>query len=225
MLLDVIFFVGLVVVAMTGALSAGRERMDIFGVIVIAFMTALGGGAARDIILGHYPLSFVANPEYVLIVVLSAVITVLLSPLIKHFNQSFRTIFLVLDGLGLILFAIIGTQIALDMGYGFTVAVISAILTGAFGGVLRDILCNRIPLIFQQELYAMVALLAAAIYMGLLALGVSQNLVVMITLAVGFIVRLLAIYFKWGFPVFDYQEPPQQDINQKRLKRRKYKEH
>lgn len=225
MLLDVIFFVGLVVVAMTGALSAGRERMDIFGVIVIAFMTALGGGAARDIILGHYPLSFVANPEYVLIVVISAVITVLLSPLIKHFNQSFRTIFLVLDGLGLILFAIIGTQIALDMGYGFTVAVISAILTGAFGGVLRDILCNRIPLIFQQELYAMVALLAAAIYMGLLALGVSQNLAVMITLAVGFIVRLLAIYFKWGFPVFDYQEPPQQDINQKRLKRRKYKEH
>lgn len=224
MLLDVIFFVGLVVIAMTGALSAGRERMDIFGVIVISFMTALGGGAARDIVLGHYPLSFVANPEYVLIVIISAVVTVLLAPLIKHFNQSFRTIFLVLDGLGLILFAIIGTQIALDMGHGFTVAAISAILTGAFGGVLRDILCNRIPLIFQQELYAMVALLSAAIYVGLLHWGVSQNLVVMITLIVGFIVRLLAIYFKWGFPVFDYQDPPQQEITQKLPKRRKYRE-
>lgn len=224
MLLDVIFFVGLVVIAMTGALSAGRERMDIFGVIVISFMTALGGGAARDIALGHYPLSFVANPEYVLIVIISAVVTVLLAPLIKHFNQSFRTIFLVLDGLGLILFAIIGTQIALDMGHGFTVAAISAILTGAFGGVLRDILCNRIPLIFQQELYAMVALLSAAIYVGLLHWGVSQNLVVMITLIVGFIVRLLAIYFKWGFPVFDYQDPSQQEITQKLPKRRKYRE-
>lgn len=224
MLLDVIFFVGLVVIAMTGALSAGRERMDIFGVIVISFMTALGGGAARDIVLGHYPLSFVANPEYVLIVIISAVVTVLLAPLIKHFNQSFRTIFLVLDGLGLILFAIIGTQIALDMGHGFTVAAISAILTGAFGGVLRDILCNRIPLIFQQELYAMVALLSSAIYMGLLYLGLSQNLVVMITLIVGFIVRLMAIYFKWGFPVFDYQEPPQQEITAKWPKRRKYRE-
>ena len=226
MMLDVLFFIGLIVEAMTGALSAGREKMDIFGVVVIAFMPALGGGAMRDIVLGHYPLFFIANPEYVLIVVITAFATVLIAPLISHFNRSFRTIFLVLDGLGLILFSILGTQVALDMGYGLTVASISAILTGAFGGVLRDILCNRIPLIFQKELYAVIAFLTACLYIGLQHLNVPLNLNILITLTSGFIFRLLAIYFSWGFPVFEYQEQEiaPKDMLPKLANRRKYKD-
>jgi len=226
MLLEILFYIGLVVEAMTGALSAGREKMDIFGVVVIAFMPALGGGVMRDIVLGNYPLSFVANPHWTLIVAATAIVTVWIAPLISHFNHSFRTSFLVLDGVGLILFSIFGTQIALDMGHGITIASISAILTGAFGGVLRDILCNRIPLIFQKELYAAIALFTACLYIGLLELGVALNLTIFITLISGVIFRLLAIYFSWGFPVFDYQE---QDIPAKEMLprfayRRKYKE-
>lgn len=226
MLLDVLFYIGLVVEAMTGALSAGREKMDIFGVVVIAFMPALGGGVMRDIVLGHYPLSFVANPHWVVIVAITAVLTVLIAPLITHFNRSFRTSFLVLDGLGLILFSIFGTQIALEMGHGLIIASISAILTGAFGGVLRDILCNRIPLIFQKELYAAIALFTACLYVGLLEIGVSLNVTIFVTLIVGFIIRLLAIYFSWGFPVFDYQEQdiPDKEILPRLTHRRKYKE-
>lgn len=226
MLLEVLFYIGLIVEAMTGALSAGREKMDIFGVIVIAFMPALGGGLMRDIILGNYPVNFIANPHWVLIVAVTALATIFIAPLITHFNRSFRTVFLVLDGLGLILFSIFGTQIALDMGFGLTVASISAILTGAFGGVLRDILCNRIPLIFQKELYAFIAFFTACLYIGLQHLGLSINLTVMITLTVGFIFRLLAIYFSWGFPVFDYheEEMSQKEIMPRLPKRRKYKE-
>lgn len=226
MLLDVLFYIGLVVEAMTGALSAGREKMDIFGVVVIAFMPALGGGVMRDIVLGHYPLSFVANPHWVVIVAITAVLTVLIAPLITHFNRSFRTSFLVLDGLGLILFSIFGTQIALEMGHGLIIASISAILTGAFGGVLRDILCNRIPLIFQKELYAAIALFTACLYVGLLEIGVSLNVTIFVTLIIGFIIRLLAIYFSWGFPVFDYQEQdiPDKEILPRLTYRRKYKE-
>ncbi|MDU8924222.1 trimeric intracellular cation channel family protein [Pasteurellaceae bacterium LIM206] len=226
MLLEVLFYIGLVVEAMTGALSAGRERMDIFGVVVIAFMPALGGGAIRDMVLGNYPLSFVQHPEWVIVVVITAIATVLIAPLITHFNRSFRSIFLLLDGLGLILFSIFGTQIALDMGFGLTIASISAILTGAFGGVLRDILCNRIPLIFQKELYAIIAFLTACLYIGLLHLGLPLNSVVLITLVVGFVFRIMAIYFSWGFPVFDYQEQDMspKDIMPRLPKRRKYKE-
>lgn len=206
MLFDILYIIGLTAVGITGALAAGRERMDIFGVIVIAEITAFGGGSVRDVLLGHYPLAWVKDPEHFLLVGGAALLTVFIAPLIKKFNRYFHTTFLVLDGLGLISFAILGTQVALDMGYGFTIASIAAIATGAFGGVLRDLLCNRIPLVFQGELYASVAFLTTCIYIGLQQLPISSNIVIFTTLTIGFLIRLLAIYYGWGLPVFDFQD-------------------
>lgn len=202
MLLTVLWIIGITAEGMTGALAAGRQKMDLFGVSVIACVTAIGGGSLRDVLLGHYPLVWVEKPHFLLVIVGAAIVTVSISVLMQHF----RTLFLVLDAVGLSAFAVIGTQIALEMGHGFIIAVVASVLTGVFGGVLRDLLCDRIPLVFQNELYASVAFLATCVYFLMMAAGASENVTVMVSVLVAFSTRLLSLWRGWALPVFDYQE-------------------
>ncbi|WP_432722014.1 trimeric intracellular cation channel family protein [Jeongeupia wiesaeckerbachi] len=202
-MLSTIYLIAITAEAMTGALAAGRRNMDLFGVMVIAFLTALGGGTVRDIILGHYPIAWTQHPEYVWLVLSAGLFTVLVARFMHHLGR----IFLVLDALGLIAFTLIGCEVALTMGYHPTVVIMAGMITGIAGGVLRDILCSRVPVVFRHELYASVSLLVALCYLGFGEFGVKHDVNVLVSFALGLTVRLCAIYRGWRLPVFSYRQP------------------
>ena len=197
-----LWIVGITAEAMTGALAAGKARMDLFGVVMVGFVTALGGGTIRDVLLDNHPLIWIREPLYVLLVVGASVVAMSISHLMKYFRQWF----LLLDALGLVVFSILGAQAALDMGLGVIIAVMGAVLTGVSGGIMRDLLCDRIPLVFQQELYGSISAVCGLGYVGLLTAGASTSWAVGSTLAVGFVLRVLAIRFRINLPIFHYDE-------------------
>jgi uncharacterized membrane protein YeiH len=137
----VVYLIAITVEAMSGALAAGRRNMDIFGVAVIAFVTALGGGTIRDLILGHFPVRWTQHPEYIFLVISAGLLTTVLARYMHHL----KCVFLVLDAMGLIAFSLIGCSVALGMDYSITVAIMSSMITGICGGMLRDVLCNQVP--------------------------------------------------------------------------------
>ncbi|WP_191490273.1 trimeric intracellular cation channel family protein [Pseudomonas sp. FEN] len=202
MMLLMLYLVAITAEAMTGALSAGRRGMDWFGVVLIACVTALGGGSVRDVLLGHYPLTWVKHPEYLVLTSSAALVTVFIAPLMRHL----RSFFLVLDALGLVAFTLIGCMTALEMGQGMMVASVSGVITGVFGGVLRDIFCNDIPLVFRRELYASVSFAAAWCFLGCTYWQLPHEQAILITLFGGFLLRLLAIRFHWEMPKFVYND-------------------
>ncbi len=202
MLLEIIFYIAITAEAMTAALAAGRRRMDWFGVCVLACVTALGGGSLRDVVLGHYPLTWVENPYLLLICCGAAFVTIALAP----FMAALRLAFLLLDGLGLVVFTIIGCNVALEMGQPPIIVIVAGLMTGIVGGILRDVLCNDVPLVFSSELYATVAIIAGLLYFLGLQTGLPHDLVVIATLVIGFGLRLVAILFKLGMPRFVYDE-------------------
>jgi uncharacterized membrane protein YeiH len=201
-MLLMLYLIAITAEAMTGALSAGRRGMDWFGVVLIACITALGGGSVRDVLLGHYPLTWVEHPEYLVLTSFAALLTIFIAPLMRHL----RSLFLILDALGLVAFTLIGCMTALEMGLGALVASISGVLTGVFGGILRDIFCNDIPLVFRRELYASVSFAAAWFYLGCVYFEVSAEQAMLLTLFGGLLLRLLAIRFHWEMPKFHYND-------------------
>ena len=171
--------------------------MDLFGIAVVGTVTALGGGSIRDMLLGHYPLVWVAHPEYLIFTIGAAVAAAFLTRPLLHLKPAF----LLLDALGLVAFTIIGCDIAADTGAHVAVVVIMGMITGVFGGLLRDLLCGQVPLVLRRDLYATVSLVTGMLYVGLLHFGMGPDLATALALFVGFSLRLVAIRFSLALPV------------------------
>lgn len=201
MLITILFYIGIIAESMSGAVAAGRYRVDLFGVFFISFVTALGGGSIRDMLFNHYPLAWVENPTYVIVVVISSFV----ATRVANFIDRLERFFLTLDALGLAVFSTIGAKIVIGMGYSLTHAIIAAMITGSFGGILRDIFCNTIPLIFQKELYAVVAMACGAIY-WFSSPYLGEDMATTLTIIIGFAIRMIAIKYKISLPVFAFEK-------------------
>ena len=200
-MLGALYLMALVAEAMSAALAAGRRDMDWFGVAMLGSITALGGGSVRDILLGRHPLSWVAHPWLLLLTGGAALLTVLTA---RHVARLHRT-FLTLDAVGLVVFTLIGCDLARAMGLSVAVAVVSGMITGCFGGVLRDILCNEVPLLFRSEIYASVSLAVGLAYLGGTRAGLPHEVAVSVAMVLGLALRLTAIARGWAFPVFRWR--------------------
>lgn len=202
MLFHTLFVIALAAEAMTAALAAGRRKMDWFGVACLGCVTALGGGTARDVLLGHYPLLWVENPYYLLLTAGAALFTILIARVMDRLGM----VFLLLDALGLVVFTIAGCVVAMEMGHPPIIVIVSGIITGVVGGVLRDVLCNDIPLLFSGELYATVSAVTGVLYLTLLHFETPMPVAVLIAVVIGFALRTAAIVFKLEMPRFVYDK-------------------
>jgi len=202
MLLHILYLVAVTAEAMTAALSAGRRRMDWFGVALLGSITALGGGSVRDVLLGHHPLVWVQHPNYLLLTAAAALVTIASA----RFIRRLRAVFLLLDAVGLVVFTVIGCDVALKLDQPIVVVLLAGMITGCVGGVLRDVLCNDVPLLFRSELYASVSIVTGALYVSGLGAGLPHDLVMIAALALGLAMRLMALRFDWHMPRFVYTE-------------------
>lgn len=201
-MLTSVYMIAITAEAMSGALAAGRRNMDFFGVAVIAFLTALGGGTVRDILLGNFPITWTQHPLYIYMTIGGGLATIMLARFMRHLNQ----LFLVLDAIGLVAFTVIGCNVALRLGYDTVVVVMAGIITGIFGGIIRDIMCNRMPQVLRHELYASVSLVIALLYLALRHQGASESVTLLAAFSVGLLLRMAAIRWKLSLPVFSYSK-------------------
>ena len=199
--LQVLSLVALAAQAMTAALAAGRRSMDWMGVAMVSCVTALGGGTIRDILLQHYPLVWVQSPSLLAITAIASLLTIPVGRLVHRLNIAF----LVLDAIGLVVFTMAGCDVAWQKDASLPIVIVAGMITGCAGGVLRDILCNEIPLLFRSELYASVSVITGLFYTTAFGLKLNDQIWTLLTFALGLTLRLLAIRFKWEMPKFVFR--------------------
>lgn len=188
---------GVAVFAITGVLEAGRKSIDLFGVVVIAMAAALGGGTLRDLLLDR-PVFWVMDEIYVVSAMGAGVLTFAAARTVR----LPANLFLIPDALGLALFTVLGTQIALDLNVNWFVATLMGVVTGVFGGIVRDVLCNEVPLVFTGELYATAAWSGALLLVLLQHLEVGSVLATLAPMLLIFLARLAGIFWQITLPKF-----------------------
>lgn len=193
---EVLDFVGTFAFAISGIRLASAKQFDWFGAYVVGFVTAIGGGTIRDLLLDVPPV-WMTDPVYVICTALAMVFVIIFGKYLIRLNNTF----FIFDTIGLALFTIVGADKAMMLGYPFWVAMIMGAVTGAAGGVFRDVFINEIPLIFRKEIYAMACVIGAGIYCACLAMEMEPFMAQMIGGLTVFFTRILAVKYHLTLPI------------------------
>jgi uncharacterized membrane protein YeiH len=197
-LLDII---GTMAFAMSGALTAMNKKLDPFGVFIIAFVTAVGGGTLRDIMIGRTPVGWMRDINYVYVIVIGFILAILFR---KKFDRLRTSLFL-FDTIGLGVFTLIGLEKGISIGLHPVICIALGTMTACFGGVIRDILCTEIPVIFRREIYATICILGGIVFFLLRKLDLDNDVLYLTTSLVIISVRLMAVKFKWYLPTLEHK--------------------
>ncbi|MEW7291405.1 trimeric intracellular cation channel family protein [Aquimarina sp. 2304DJ70-9] len=195
---DVLDILGTAAFAISGALSAMKRRLDLFGIFIIAFVTAIGGGTIRDILIGSTPVSWMQNTTNLYLIGGVTTLSIIFRNKLNYLKKS---LFL-FDTIGLGIFTIIGVETGIQANLEPIVSVALGAMTGCFGGVVRDILCNEIPVIFRKEIYATASIAGGICFMVLHSFSVNQNIIYFSTTLFIIIIRLLVVKYKVSLPSF-----------------------
>jgi uncharacterized membrane protein YeiH len=198
-ILHLLDLVGVGVFAVSGALAAGRNRLDLFGVVVIALVTAIGGGTVRDVLLDRHPIFWISNRSYLIVILAATALTVVWA----RIRQPPFAALLVADALGLALFAISGAQIAEHAALPALVIVVMGTITGVAGGMIRDVLTAQVPLVLRKgTLYASTAIAGIVVYLSLQSLGVPRPTAAVAGMFTVAALRFISIAWGLSLPVF-----------------------
>ena len=190
--------VGTFAFAVSGAVAARQRRLDLFGIATVAFMVACGGGIVRDVCIGATPPAGLSNWHYLAVSLLASGITIVAYPQVRRLRQPV----LFFDAIGLGLFAVSGAEKSLVYGQSAELAILLGTVSAVGGGVMRDVVLSRVPAILERDIYALAALLGAAVQVGCFYAGWMNGWTPWLATAMCVMVRLASLHFGWRLPVF-----------------------
>lgn len=194
-MIDLLDLVGTFVFAISGALSGAKKRLDVLGMGVVAFVTAVGGGTIRDLILDK-PVCWIQEDKYIYAILAGVLVAIFFQDQMTKLKRTF----FVFDTIGIAVFTVIGTEKALSLEYSFMVALLLGVNSAVSGGIIRDTLCNDIPLIFHREVYASACLAGSFLYASLRLTSLDKFVITALAIAIIIAIRILAIQYKWSLP-------------------------
>jgi len=192
----IIDILGTIAFAISGVLVAMDKRLDVFGVLIIAFVTAVGGGTLRDLLIGIKPVGWLNAPVHLLIIVVTVLLAIIFVKQLKYVRKS---LFL-FDTIGIGLYTMVGIEKGLAADLLPVMCIALGTITACFGGVIRDILCNEIPVIFRKEIYATVCILGGLVYFVLIQFPINDTIAYSLAILTIIIMRVLAVRFKISLP-------------------------
>ena len=187
---------GTIAFAISGVLVAINKKMDLFGILIIAFVTAVGGGTLRDILIGETPVAWMKDMTFTYVIIASAIFAIIFRKKINYL----RTSLFLFDTIGIGLYTVVGIDKGINADLHPIICIALGTMTASFGGVIRDILCNEIPVIFRKEIYATACIIGGVTYFLLSELPIENNIVFVIAGLAVITIRLLAVKFKIALP-------------------------